>query len=106
MDFESKIFQIIQDHSRSAAELTQFSDEPNKYYFNRLIVDKKVRGQGLSIKLMNQVIEWADQKKIEIILEINPYGSLDYIHLSQFYERFGFKWEDKKNNLMVRKTSK
>jgi len=104
MIFETKTFEIIQDHARSAAELSHMIDRPDTtYYFNRLIVDKKLRGQGLSIKLMNQVVEWADTEKIKILLEINPYGDLGYLQLAQFYMRFGFEWEDKEHNLMMRK---
>ena len=104
MIFETKTFQIIKDHARSAAELSEISGRPNKtYYFNRLIVDQKLRGTGISVKLMKQVVEWADQEKIEILLEINPYGNLDYLQLAQFYERFGFEWEDKENNMMIRR---
>lgn len=107
MVFETKTFEIIQDHARSAAELSHMLGRPNTtYYFNRLIVDKKLRGQGLSIKLMNQVVEWADTEKIEILLEINPYGNLDYLQLAQFYERFGFEWKNKENNLMIRRIKK
>lgn len=104
MIFETKTFEIIQDHARSAAELSEMFGRPKKtYYFNRLIVDKKLRGQGLSIKLMNQVVEWADKEKIIILLEINPYGDLGYLQLAQFYMRFGFEWEDKKRNMMIRR---
>jgi GNAT superfamily N-acetyltransferase len=99
---ETKTFQIIQDNRRAAAELSQ--TYTNQYYFNRLIVDRKLRGRGLSIKLMNQVVEWADKNNIEIILQINPYGELDYLQLSQFYERFGFVWSDNEQE-MIRRTN-
>lgn len=47
---ETKTFSIIEDNRRAAAEFSQL--EGNTYYFNRLIVDEKIRGRGLSIKLM------------------------------------------------------
>ena len=100
MIFETKTFQIIQDERRAAAELTQILGRPNNtYYFNRLIVDKKLRGTGLSVKLMKQVIEWADQEKIEILLDINPYGNLDYLQLAQkrLLEQFDIESEKSGN---------
>ncbi len=98
---ETKTFSIVEDNRRAAAEFTQIKN--NQYYFNRLIVDRKIRGKGISIQLMNQVVEWANENKIEIILDINPYGELDYLQLSHFYERFGFEWKDKENQQMIRK---
>lgn len=35
--------------------------------------------------------------KIEILLDINPYGDLDHIQLSHFYKRFGFEWKDRES---------
>jgi GNAT superfamily N-acetyltransferase len=98
---ETKTFQIIEDNRRAAAELSEMAD--GNFYFNRLIVDPTLRGKGLSIKLMDQVVEWSDTEKVEILLEMNPYGPLDYIQLTQFYERFGFEWKDKEKNLMIRR---
>jgi GNAT superfamily N-acetyltransferase len=100
----SKTFSIIQDNRLASAELSKIDydliiqvDEleklplANYYYFNRLIVDPKLRGLGLSNQLMKQVIEWANQNSITILLDINPYGPLSYNDLEKFYMKFGFK---------------
>jgi hypothetical protein len=52
---------------------------------------------------MEQVVEWADTEKIEILLEINPYGALDYIQLQNFYKRFGFHWKGNGDHQMIRR---
>jgi len=98
---ETKTFSIIEDNRRAAAEFTQIKD--NQYYFNRLIVDRKIRGKGISIQLMNQVVKWANENKIEILLDINPYGELNYLQLLHFYKRFGFEWKNKENQQMIRR---
>jgi GNAT superfamily N-acetyltransferase len=101
---DCKKFNIIQDDRLASAELSKIDydliiqvDElknlplSNYYYFNRLIVDPKLRGLGLSNQLLKQVIDWANQNSITILLDINPYGPLSYNDLEKFYMKFGFK---------------
>ena len=106
----SKTFNIIEDNQLCSAELSHFIidlDIPSVnlnqpiYYFNRLIVPPKVRNRGISKLLLQQVADWADQEKINIINEINPYGNLTLNHLIHLYKKYGFTLIRK--NLMIRK---
>ena len=72
------------------------------YYFNRLVVHGKIRKKGVGTRLMQEMIDWADYKKINIILEINPYGEMDLEQLIIFYGKFGFKHYCRKRNTMIR----
>ena len=69
----------------------KFKVEGVWFYFNRLIVPKQLRGQGLSKLLLQQVIDWADINKINIFNDINPYGALNLKQLIDLYSRYGFK---------------
>jgi GNAT superfamily N-acetyltransferase len=61
------------------------------FYFNRLIVPKQLRGHGLSKKLLQRVANWADENKVNIWNDINPYGDLNLKQLIELYSQFGFK---------------
>lgn len=95
------------DHYLALAELTIMenslvddiyeikSKDQTWYYFNRLNVPVKIRNQGIATELMNELIQWADSEKINILLDINPYGDLSYKQLKEFYKKFGFKVKKK-----------
>lgn len=59
-------------------------------YVNRLIVAEPVRGRGIATKLMEALVEKADEKQINVVLEINAYGDLNRDELEVFYGKFGF----------------
>lgn len=60
------------------------------WYLNRLYVQPKQRNKGLATSMMKELISLADLKSKDILLEINPYGDLNYDQLKIFYEKFGF----------------
>lgn len=99
----SQQFTHIEDGKLALAELSliHLPGYKNWYYFNRLNVPAPIRGRGIAKKLMNQVVEWADQNQIYIHLDINPYGDLNLEQLTSFYKRYGFQEKDKK--FMIRK---
>ena len=72
------------------------------YYFNRLYVHPEIRNQGIATLLLKQVTVWADENKINILNEINPYGDLNLDNLILLYSKFGFKRVKKCKNLMIR----
>jgi len=75
----------------------------NWSFFNRLVVPKELRGEGLATELMKQVTQWADKKKVNILNGVNPYGDLSLKQLIAFYGKFGFKAPNKKNpEILVR----
>jgi len=95
-----KCFHIVENYRRAAAELSEMTN--NVFYFNRLIVDEKIRNKGCATALMQRVVKWADQEKTTIILDINSYGDLDYNRLLTFYLKYGFKFKNKKTKTLIR----
>ncbi len=93
-------FHIIESSRRAVAELSQIKDK--LYYFNRLLVDEKIRNKGYAHKLLQAVIKWANQEKIIILLDINPYGDLNYNQLLKFYFKYGFTIKNKKHRTLIR----
>lgn len=57
---------------------------------NRVNVPAKWRGQGIGRRLMQEVLDEADQLGVTLVLDINPYGDMDYQALSAWYQRVGF----------------
>lgn len=60
-------------------------------YFNRLYIRPEYRGKGLGSKLLDRLLELVKDRNIELQLDINPYGEMDYLELECFYVRHGFK---------------
>ncbi len=75
------------------AELSSFIKE-GEFYFNRLFVQPKFRRMGFGHILMQQIIRIVDKKKINIVLDINPYGDLNYDQLFKFYQKYNFEEVD------------
>ena len=55
------------------------------YYFSRLYVNPRYRGNGLGRKLYDDLCSILDRKSATLIIDINPYGDLDYNQLKSFY---------------------
>lgn len=91
---QSELFPI------GCAELSKFLNE-NQFYFNRLFIQPKFRGKGFAHILMKEIIEIVDERKIDIILDINPYGDLNYNQLLKFYQKYDFKLYD--NDHLIRR---
>lgn len=70
-------------------------------YINRLVVSENVRNRGIATKMMEKLVEVVDQKGVDVVLEINPYGDLDREKLEIFYKKFGFT-ESQLSGLYVR----
>ncbi len=99
---ESKSFYHKGDNCLAVCDLTQIYNDLLKehgikhknqtwYYFNRLNVPVRLRQQGIAKKLLQEMIEWADSIKANILLDINPYGDLSYEQLEVLYQKFGFQ---------------
>jgi GNAT superfamily N-acetyltransferase len=65
------------------------------YYFSRLLVPVKLRKQGIGNQMLKKMIEYMDDNKFNILLEINPYKRDEYDpnleDLIKIYSKFGFK---------------
>ena len=91
---ESKTFSHIEGSYIALCELSIYQSHKLEgvwYYFNRLSVPPKLRKKGIAKKLLGEMCEWADDKEINIWLDINPYGDLDLRQLISLYSKFGFK---------------
>lgn len=115
MLFETKTFNIYYEcfNALASAELSRISSEliTDKYlrlqnniiyYFNRLIVPKKLRNKNIASVLMSRVCFWADEHHIVIFNDVNPYGDLDLEQLKTFYKKYGFTEIIKDSNSLIR----
>lgn len=64
------------------------------WYFNRLFVKADYRNQGYAKFLLSQMVDILEKEKINLWLDINPYGDLNYNQLEELYMRYGFKKYD------------
>ena len=63
----------------------------NQMYFNRLYVRPEHRRKGFGTKLLTRLLEIIKEKDLELQLDINPYGDMDYAQLESFYMKHGFE---------------
>jgi len=76
------------------------------YYFNRIKVRPEREGTGEGKALMIEVCKIADEHRITIYNELNPYGKRDMKSLKSFFKASGFEPfvnEHNDQNVMVRK---
>jgi predicted GNAT family N-acyltransferase len=64
--------------------------EPNVYVITRINVPKAHRGEGVGRTLLTEICRDADELKVTLKLEINPYGEMTHDELAAWYERYGF----------------
>ena len=64
------------------------------WYFNRLFVREEYRNQGYAKTLLSKMVDILKKGKINLWLDINPYGDLNYAQLEELYMRYGFKKYD------------
>jgi len=73
---------------RACAEISRLKD--NQWYFNRLLVPESLRNKGYATQLLKKLLAIVKEKDIELILEINPYGDLNFEQLEKLYLKHGF----------------
>jgi ribosomal protein S18 acetylase RimI-like enzyme len=56
----------------------------------RLNVPEKYRQLGWGTKLLNKCIEYADEHKLVLLLEVAPSGGMNSTQLTAWYCKFGF----------------
>lgn len=103
----TKSFSIIDENRMGSVELSRvFANNCDWFYFNRLFVPRKIRRRGIASKLLEQLVIWADNEKVNIYLPINPYGDeeygLDLEGLVELYSKYGFKLIQGKDGSMYR----
>jgi len=107
-----KSFHHIEKSKIALCELTEIpvsliadvvkNPEGTWVYFNRLNVPPVMRRKGIAKKLLMEMVDWADQDKISIYVDINPYGDLNLRQLVSLYGKFGFI--PLNNHTMVRRS--
>lgn len=77
------------------ADLCEYTNpETNKvegWLITRINVPEDFRGLGHGRKLLKKITDEADEKGVNLFLEINPYGEMTYDELRDWYLRYGFK---------------
>lgn len=66
-------------------------DKEGRWYFNRLYVITEYRGNHYGSVLLDKMLECVKDKGITLIMDINPYGDMNYEQLEEFYLRHGFQ---------------
>lgn len=70
--------------------------EGDLYEVNRISVLAPHRGKGLGRRLMQEMTTDADAAGVTLVLDINPYGDMDYEQLSAWYSRNGFAFKNRR----------
>jgi GNAT superfamily N-acetyltransferase len=89
------------DRQLAQVELTPI--EKTDWLITRLFVPSGYRNQGIATKLMQELTNWADEKGVALIAEINPYGDLGREELIEFSLKHGFRQETRENNIVFKR---
>lgn len=97
-------FCLYKKYERKIALVELNQIEKNNWLITRLFVPPAFRNKGITTKLMQELVNWADEKEITLLAEINPYGDLGREELIKFLEKHGFEQVEKENSvLFIRK---
>lgn len=66
-----------------SSEVTKINSKQG--FYSRLFVKDVYRGKGYGRKLWDLTQEELDKLGMDLMIEINPYGNLDYDQLKKFY---------------------
>ena len=93
------------NYNYAVIEASAFPSDLQKFYLNTMVVPVFFRKKGLSKKLLLKLQKIAEEEKIKIICEANPYGDGDDMNLSQLkslFKKFGFSENpDGSDNLIL-----
>ena len=78
--------------TRSILNLSEL--EEKLYEVNRISVLAPHRGKGIGRKLMEEMLQNADREQVSLVLDINPYGDMNFKQLEAWYGRLGFKFSN------------
>lgn len=97
-------FCIYKKYDYKLAQVEVNRIEKNDWLISRLFVPPNYRNQGIATKLMQKLTAWADEKKITLVAEINPYGDLGREKLVEFLKKHGFEQVEQKNDILFKRT--
>lgn len=109
-DMNITIMAVDSDLGNTAGNITSspYCGDSKTFYLNRMKVEKGYRNKGLSKLLLQLYTEILDRKKIDVLLDIDPYPDcpISIEKLTEIYERYGFIETDIGGYLQyIRKTS-
>jgi len=65
-------------------------DRKNSLFLSELYVKKEFRGTGVGSEVMREIVQFADDNHIPIVLIPEPEGRSSIKNLIKFYRKFGF----------------
>ena len=65
-------------------------DRKNSLFLSELYVKKEFRGTGVGSEVMREIVQFADDNHIPIVLIPEPEGRSSIKNLIKFYSKFGF----------------
>jgi GNAT superfamily N-acetyltransferase len=65
------------------------------HYVNRINVPQRFRGKGYGSRLLNMILEDADNERTMLVLEPSASGGLSQEDLIEWYQRHGFVFRSK-----------
>lgn len=74
-----------------------------RVHIGSVLVPEEHRGKGLASKLMSQLIQLADDRNVELDLEVHPFGKkgLNKTQLRNWYVSLGFKQKANNRDILV-----
>lgn len=97
---------LIENKKDKEKFLKEFETVSKVYFFSRLNVPKKLRGQGLGKKLMQETVKFCEENNAMLINTVNPYGEMTLEETNQFYQNCGMKLLNKQGLLVYSRNMK
>lgn len=91
---------MIKNKKDKTLFLKEFENVNKVYFFSRLNVPAKLRGQGLGHLLMQKTLEFCETNNAMLINTVNPYGDMNLKELNDFYKKCGMKLVNNKGLLI------
>jgi len=90
--------EIINEHALADTIESQYDgaeinlyEKNNKITLSKIVIPKKLRGQGIGSEIMNKLCKYADDNNKTIILTPSvDFGASSVNRLKSFYKSFGF----------------
>ncbi len=78
---------VAEDGDKVIGAAVAFADLDGKLFLHKIFISKDFRGQGIGLKLLNEVDCFADQKKRTVLLTVDPVNE----NAIALYEKCGYQ---------------
>ena len=85
--------------TRSIADLNVI--DSGEYLITRINVPSSSRGKGIGSIILDEICLDADENGVTLKLEVIPSGGLTFHDLTRWYERRGFKSDERKFGMLM-----